>query len=53
MIFGNLEEQEKFTKSYELVLYALEDIKNVSSPSSMEDPCTSSDVGMRQIVLSF
>ena len=53
MIFGNLEEQEKFTKSYQLVIHAWEDIKNISSPSSMEDPCTSSDVGMRQIVLSL
>ena len=53
MIFGNLEEQEKFAKSYQLVLNAWEDIKNISSPSSMEDPCTSSDVGLRQIVLSL
>ena len=53
MIFGNLEEQEKFAKSYQLVLNTWEDIKNISSPSSMEDPCTSSDVGLRQIVLSL
>ena len=53
MIFGNLTEQEKIAKSYNLVLNAWDDIKNISTPSSMEDPCTSSDVGMRQIVDSL
>ena len=44
MIFGNLENQEKFTKIYHLMLLARNDIldeKKKSSPSEMEDPCTS------------
>ena len=43
MIFGRLKEQEKFAKVYQIMLNARADIlKNDASPSSTEDPCTSS-----------
>ena len=48
MIFGELDNQVKFAKNYHLMWKARADmIKNGSSPSSSEDPCT---VGMQQIV---
>jgi hypothetical protein len=47
MIFGELDNQVKFAKNYHLMWKARADmIKNGSSPSSSEDPCT---VGMQQI----
>ena len=44
MIFGNIQNQEKFTKVYHLMLMARKDIpyeRKKASPSEMEDPCTS------------
>ena len=46
MIFGEMKEQEKIAKAYQLVLNAWDYIKNISSPFF-------SDVGMRQIVVSL
>ena len=44
-------DQEKVAKTYHIILKASEDIiKKNESPSTEEDPCTSTDVGMRQIV---
>ena len=52
MIFGKLDDQVKIAKLFQLVLNARDDlINNGSSPSQMEDPCTSDNVGLQQIVL--
>ena len=51
MIHGKQSDQEKFAKTYHIILKAWEDIiKKNESPSTEEDPCTSTDVGMRQLV---
>ena len=50
MIWGKLGEQEKFAKLYHLALNAWMDIRNYEKSSSTEDPCTSTDVELRQIV---
>ena len=50
MIWGKLGEQEIFAKLYHLALNAWMDIRNYEKSSSTEDPCTSTDVELRQIV---
>ena len=44
MIYGSLENQEKFAKSFHLILMTRMDLireQKTSTPSQLEDPCTS------------
>ena len=51
MIHGKQSDQEKFAKTYHIYLKAWEDVIKINeTPSTEEDPCTSTDVEMRQIV---
>ena len=51
MIHGKQSDHEKFAKTYHIYLKAWEDvIKTNETPSTEEDPCTSTDVEMRQKV---